>query len=86
MFVDFEKKAAALDREHLGFDSVFDTPTDWTYGCKIRLVTFAPMTDVFVAVWKLDTKGKPVEFAYYAQYEDRLWHWDGSCKSSRIRY
>ena len=55
------------------FRIVFDKPVELVGHMAAKLFMSAPMTtdmDVFVAVWKLDTKGNPVPFAYYAQYED----------------
>jgi uncharacterized protein len=55
------------------FDFVFDRPTELVGHIAAKLFVSAPMTtdmDIFVAVWKPDVRGKPVELAYYAQYED----------------
>jgi uncharacterized protein len=71
--VEYSGAASGAGAHRAEFDIVFDKPTELIGHMAAKLFMSAPMTtdmDVFVAVWKIDTNGEPVPFAYYAQYED----------------
>lgn len=71
--VEYSGAASGPGVHRAEFRIVFDKPVELVGHMAAKLFMSAPMTtdmDVFVAVWKLDTKGNPVPFAYYAQYED----------------
>jgi len=91
--VEYSGAASGPGTHRAEFRIVFDKPVELVGHMAAKLFMSAPMTtdmDVFVAVWKLDVKGNPVPFAYYAQYEDGpvfpqrgklltggRWRWDG---------
>jgi len=71
--IEYSGAASGAGSHRAEFNVTFDKPTQLAGHFAAKLFMSAPMTtdmDVFVAVWKVDREGKPVEFAYYAQYED----------------
>ncbi len=55
------------------FDFAFSEPTELVGHTKLRLFMSAEGgddMDIFAALWKLDTEGRVVPFAYYAHFED----------------
>ena len=71
--VEYSGAASGPGAHRAEFTFKFDKATELIGHMAAKLFMSAPMTedmDVFVAVWKLDQQGKPVELAYYAQYED----------------
>lgn len=71
--MEYSGAASGPGTHRAEFRIVFDKAVELVGHMAAKLFMSAPMTtdmDVFVAVWKLDTKGNPVPFAYYAQYED----------------
>jgi predicted acyl esterase len=71
--VEYSGAASGPGTHRAEFNFTFDKPTELVGHMAAKLYMSAPMTtdmDVFVAVWKIDTSGKPVPLAYYAQFED----------------
>lgn len=71
--VEYSGAASGPGAHRAEFSITFDKPTELVGHMAAKLFMSAPLTedmDVFVAVWKIDLDGKPVELAYYAQYED----------------
>lgn len=73
VMVEYSGAASGPGAHRAEFRITFDKPTELVGHMAAKLFMSAPMTedmDIFVAVWKLDRDGNPVELAYYAQYDD----------------
>lgn len=71
--VEYSGAASGPGAHRAEFNFTFGKPTELVGHMAAKLFMSAPMTtdmDVFVAVWKTDKSGRPVELAYYAQFED----------------
>jgi uncharacterized protein len=71
--VEYSGAASRPGTHRAEFNITFDKPTELVGNMAAKLFMSAPMTtdmDVFMAVWKIDTKGNRVPLAYYARYEN----------------
>jgi uncharacterized protein len=69
----YEAVPGLPNADHAQFDITFTAATELTGHMKLRLFMSAEGSDdldVFVGVEKLDSRGNPITFPYYAQFDD----------------
>ncbi len=71
--IRYEAVCGLPDADNATFDFKFSEPTELTGHARLHLFMSAEGSDdldVFVALQKLDVHGRPVNFPFYAQFED----------------